>query len=94
MWFTQFHTLPALNEQVIGLLAVDGGWDELAWWTRTADGWYASDNRGNLGRRDTMRKEDSKGPTIWTHAPSVNEDRGVDSVPTANPPTEMSGFPK
>lgn len=60
---------PELNVQVIGIYESEDGFDILAWCTRTDDGWYASDTRGNLGHRDTMRKEDSKGPTLWMHAP-------------------------
>ena len=70
MFRTESTDWPDLNVQVIGILEdPEGGFDELAWWTRTDDGWYASDTRGNLGHRDTMRKEDSKGPTLWMHAP-------------------------
>lgn len=59
---------PSIDEQVIGILFVEGGFDELAWWTRTNDGWYVSDTFGNLGHRDAMTKEESKGPHLWTHA--------------------------
>ncbi len=68
MWTTPEHTLPALDEQVIGISAdIYGG--EVAWWTRTTDGWYVSEKRGQVGHRDAMTKERSKGPDLWTHAP-------------------------
>ncbi len=73
MWQPQSKILPALNQQVVGVSFRDGGFDELAWWTRTDDGWFISDVRGNIGNRDAFRKEQSKGPDFgpdfWQHAP-------------------------
>lgn len=59
---------PAQDEQVIGIVLRDGGADEVAWWTRTSDGWYVSDTFGNLGHRDAFTKDDSQGPDLWTSA--------------------------
>lgn len=69
MWRETDREWPAWDDQVVGVVVRDGGFDELGWWTRTSDGWYVSDTRGNLGNRDAMRKEDSKGPHLWCHAP-------------------------
>lgn len=77
MWTTQSRLLPALDEQVIGIDAVDG--DTVSWWTRTEDGWYVSTSRGNIGHRDSMRAENSVGPSLWTHAPRKAWSAGVSS---------------
>lgn len=61
MWHSRKRDLPALNEQVIGL---DDDGDVLIW-TRTTDGWYASDKRSNVGHRDV------RGPALWTHIPKT-----------------------
>lgn len=58
MWWTQTRLLPAVNEQVVGVAD-----DEVAWWTRTDDGWYVSDKRMNIGHRD------DRGPTYWAGSP-------------------------
>lgn len=60
MWQLSARDWPAIDEAVIG---IDSRGD-LAWWTRTADGWYRSSNpeRG-VGHRD------QQGPTWWYYAP-------------------------
>jgi hypothetical protein len=70
MWNDERREWPAVGVQVAGVIYRDGGFDELAWWTRTADGWYVSETRGNLGHRDAMTADESKGPDIWCHVPT------------------------
>lgn len=70
MWEIETRSWPAEGNQVIGVIQRDDGHDEVAWWTRTADGWYVSDRRGNLGSRDAMTAQKSKGPHYWIGAPS------------------------
>jgi len=69
VWRSTDRDWPAQNEQVVGLIERDGGFDEIAWWTRTDDGWYVSDTRGTVGHRDAMTAEQSRGPHWWQHAP-------------------------
>lgn len=69
MWRNEATDWPAINEQVIGVVRRDGGYDEVAWWTRTIDGWYVSEYRGNRGHRDAATTSESKGPDAWIHAP-------------------------
>lgn len=70
MWLSPDRDLPALEVQVVGIVAVEDGFDVVAWWTRTTDGWYVSDTLGNLGHRDAMTAAESVGPTWWQHPPS------------------------
>ena len=72
MWKDERRDWPDYGVQVVGLLADPLGFDTVAWWTRTKDGWYVSDTRGNLGHRDAMTAADSKGPHQWCHAPKIH----------------------
>ena len=69
MWLNPRRDLPDIGAQVVGILVREDGYDAIAWWTRTDDGWYVSDNRGNMGHRDAMTKEASDGPDWWQHPP-------------------------
>jgi hypothetical protein len=69
MWTSVRRDLPWLDEQVVGL-AADGC---LGWWTRTTDGWYVSEKRGQIGHRDAMTVARSRGPEWWTVAPTQPE---------------------
>lgn len=68
MWNCTDRIWPDIDTQVIGIVRRDG-FDEVAWWTRTNDGWYVSETSGNVGHRDAMCRDDSKGPHQWCHAP-------------------------
>ena len=69
MWMDERREWPRTNVQVVGIVTRDDGHDEVAWWTRTDDGWYVSDMRGTVGHRDAMTAEQSRGPHWWQHAP-------------------------
>lgn len=69
MWRSGATDWPSLGQTVIGIMEREDGFDEVSWWTRTEDGWYVSDVRGNLGHRDAFRPAESEGPTWWSHAP-------------------------
>jgi hypothetical protein len=71
MWLCEKKQWPAIGQQVVGVVERDGRFDEVAWWTRTVDGWYVSDTRGNLGNRDAMTAASSKGPHWWHPAPAT-----------------------
>lgn len=70
MWRRTRLTCPALGERVIGFLSKDG---EVAWWTRTHDGWYVSASRHFIGHRDAPTKASSSGPDFWAHAPLITD---------------------
>ena len=66
MWSAPSDALPPKGEQVIGVYH-----SGVAYCTLTDDGWYASDSAGNLGHRDAWRKDESKGPILWTAMPTL-----------------------
>lgn len=67
MWQAPEQFMPAIGQQVVGVCN-----GEVAWWTRTDDGWYVSDHRDNLGHRDAMTPEQSRGPDVWAHTPMTD----------------------
>lgn len=73
MWRREQTDWPAIDEQVIGIIERPDQFDEVAWWTRTTDGWYVSECRGNLGHRDAATRSESRGPDLWCHAPKPGE---------------------
>jgi hypothetical protein len=72
MWRNADRDWPDLGVQVIGIISRDG-YGDLAWWTRTDDGWYVSDKNGSLGHRDAMTRDASGGPSVWCHAPKIGK---------------------
>jgi hypothetical protein len=72
MWRDTDRDWPDIGVQVVGVIS-SGGYEDLAWWTRTDDGWYFSDKKGSLGNRDAMTKEASTGPSVWCHAPKIDK---------------------
>jgi hypothetical protein len=72
-WMAPEWLMPALGQQVVGVCN-----GELAWWTRTDDGWYVSDHYANLGHRDAMTPDKSLGPDLWAEAPTIALSRDPD----------------
>lgn len=69
MWRSGQRDWPNVNTQVIGVVERVDGNDEVAWWTRTEDGWYVSNTKGNRGQLGADEKTRSQGPDWWQHAP-------------------------
>lgn len=72
MWRNADRDWPDLGVQVVGISRSEG-YEDLAFWTRTDDGWYVSDKNGSLGNRDAVTKERSRGPSVWCHAPKIDK---------------------
>lgn len=75
MWRNADRDWPDLGVQVVGISRSEG-YEDLAFWTRTDDGWYVSDKNGSLGNRDAVTKERSRGPSVWCHAPKIDKRKG------------------
>jgi len=72
MWRDTDREWPDIGVQVVGIIR-QHGYDDVAWWTRTEDGWYVSQSRGSVGHQDAITKDDSTGPHVWCHAPKIDK---------------------